>query len=1134
MVGFTFLRIRTHRLLFGAALLTVVLTTGVLAALAAFSGTIGDAGLRQTLRHQAVSQTTVDVGTTVDPHSAAGIDRRIGSALRGAYGQLPTRIDSSTQSGPFALPAALRPAGEPKRAADEDSPDLTVFATFDRSRTVLTAGRMPGRVTARTGTVPVALPETAARTLGLRPGATATLTDRVTGRPVRVEVTGLFRPADPAAAYWRLDPLGGRGSLTVSFTTYGPLLADPSAFASGRLAPARMTWQASADFRSLTTGDVDGLRDRVERTVTRIGRDPASGGAQAASQLPDLLTAVQRTLLTSRSTLLIGTLQLVVLAGLALLLVAGLLAGERAGETSLLRARGASGRRIAGLATGEALLLAVPAALVGPLASGPLVRLLAAHGALARTGTRVGGTGLGGSADAWTVAACTALACAFAVILPTLRRGGTYVGERTARLRIGALPGPVKAGGDLALVAVAAVAYWQLQRRTSGSGVLTADTGGRLGVDPVLVAAPALCLLAGTLLALRLLPLVARLVERRAARGRGLVPALAGWQLSRRPRRGTAPALLLVLAVAMGMFAIGQSASWDRSQRDQADFAAGTDVRVTGMTLPPFGQGGVYDALRARHLGITSVSPANRTPMSLSQDRNATIVSTDAATAVDTLRLRPDLADVPLPALLHPLYAAQDAPGARDDGGFSVPGSAGQLLLDLRLESLDAAGHDRPGGALESLRVTLRDRYGVAYSLYLGHLPADGRSHVLAADLAGAAGTAGSPAGPLRLIGIEGTHQIRPAEEHHRLTLRAVRAVAADGTSTPVTVPHPDSPAPWRATTRANSKDFRVGVRGYRTPHTGTPKSTGRVPLTVEYDLGMQPQPADPSVKPSGTLTLNVVAPPAPPLNGVATDAFLRATGSRVGGTVHVQTAGVQFDVHVTGALRALPTTTPSGGRVDGPTDGGALLLDLRAVNRTLGSPDPSHALYLEPTEWWLGTAPGAAPRVVRTLEDMTQVASVTSRDGVLSQLRSDPLGAGPQSALPALVIAAAVLAAVGFAVSAVGAIRERGTEFAMLRALGASRAQLARMVAVEQGLLALVSLAVGVALGTLLTRLVVPLIVLTAQATQPVPPLLVQLPPAPLAGMLAAVLAVPLLVVAVTALRRGETVSALRQQGDV
>ncbi|MYV68840.1 hypothetical protein GT043_23450, partial [Streptomyces sp. SID2131] len=46
MTGFVFLRVRAHRLLLAAALLSVLLTTSVLATLAAFSGAIGDAALQ--------------------------------------------------------------------------------------------------------------------------------------------------------------------------------------------------------------------------------------------------------------------------------------------------------------------------------------------------------------------------------------------------------------------------------------------------------------------------------------------------------------------------------------------------------------------------------------------------------------------------------------------------------------------------------------------------------------------------------------------------------------------------------------------------------------------------------------------------------------------------------------------------------------------------------------------------------------------------------------------------------------------------------------------------------------------------------------------------------------------------------
>jgi ABC-type antimicrobial peptide transport system permease subunit len=167
----------------------------------------------------------------------------------------------------------------------------------------------------------------------------------------------------------------------------------------------------------------------------------------------------------------------------------------------------------------------------------------------------------------------------------------------------------------------------------------------------------------------------------------------------------------------------------------------------------------------------------------------------------------------------------------------------------------------------------------------------------------------------------------------------------------------------------------------------------------------------------------------------------------------------------------------------------------------------------------------------VRAMPDVDP-GQVVVRDEIAAELRDDPFGAGPEAAFAAAAVVAAALAAVGFAVSAAGSLRERGAEFAVLRALGTSRRRLARMIAAEQGVLLVLALVVGVALGTVLTRAVLPLIVLTSRATRPVPELLVELPPARVALLLAAVAAAPLLVTAALALRRADPANALRDQG--
>lgn len=110
MTGFVLLRVRAHRLLLTAALLTVMLTTCVLATFTAFTGATGDAALRRTLQHQAADRATVEVtADDVSGHDAKALDAAVRRTLDGSFAGLPARVDASTRSGPYGLPLALRP-----------------------------------------------------------------------------------------------------------------------------------------------------------------------------------------------------------------------------------------------------------------------------------------------------------------------------------------------------------------------------------------------------------------------------------------------------------------------------------------------------------------------------------------------------------------------------------------------------------------------------------------------------------------------------------------------------------------------------------------------------------------------------------------------------------------------------------------------------------------------------------------------------------------------------------------------------------------------------------------------------------------------------------------------------------------
>ncbi|MFE4450244.1 FtsX-like permease family protein, partial [Streptomyces sp. NPDC056796] len=605
------------------------------------------------------------------------------------------------------------------------------------------------------------------------------------------------------------------------------------------------------------------------------------------------------------------------------------------------------------------------------------------------------------------------------------------------------------------------------------------------------------------------------LAERRAAGGRGLSAALAGWQFSRRPLRGAGPVLLLVLSVAMGMLAIGQSASWERSQGDQADFRSGASVRMAGTPSGDPAKAAPYTDLP----GVREAAPAFRTTADLSGGRTAEVLALDTAHADERMLMREDLAGTSPRAL----FDAVAPPGTARTGAV-LPEGGERVLFDVRVRDTSAPGGASPSGATGSVGVLLEDRYGIGYRVGAGSVPVDGRTHTLSFPV--------SASGGLAVTGFELDSDVPEGRAETRLvSVTGLRARAAYGGEQPVT---DADGVRWEAGAAMAAAGEEQAVEP---PEAVT--GSGAAPA-FRYGTGHIPTGAGPYGDPVSTLRITAVRPAAPALKAVATDAYLTYAGARTGQEIDLTLAGSTVRVTLVKSVRQLPTTGPgasAGGSGAAPQEssakpGGALLLDLRAVSEVLAH---RQGATLAPTEWWLSTAPGGGAELAAALRALpgTDPAQVSVRDEVARELADDPLGAGPQSALLAVAVVAAALAAVGFAVGLMGSQRERAAEFAVLRALGAPRRRLARMMAAEQGVLITLALLIGLALGAVLTRAVVPLVVLTGQAARPVPDVLVLLPAGQVAVLLAAVAALPLLIVAALALRGADPAVSLRHQGD-
>src|SRR6185312_5361003 len=145
-----------------------------------------------------------------------------------------------------------------------------------------------------------------------------------------------------------------------------------------------------------------------------------------------------------------------------------------------------------------------------------------------------------------------------------------------------------------------------------------------------------------------------------------------------------------------------------------------------------------------------------------------------------------------------------------------------------------------------------------------------------------------------------------------------------------------------------------------------------------------------------------------------------------------------------------------------------ATRLDVRSPG--LGTPD----------ELWVGgsTAPD------------TPELTVASRAATLAHLQADPLARGALLTLAGTAAVALLLALVGLVLSVVGDVRDDRGELFDLEAQGAAPSTIRTHLRLRAALVAGFGTLGGIALGAILSALVISLVAVTAGATAPEPPL--------------------------------------------
>ena len=954
---------------------------------------------------------------------------------------------------------------EPLAGTDNSRTYFGVIQGFEDKVALHPGGRMPfdGDLPAP-GDPPVieaVIPADAAEVFGVGVG------DQLSAVPywesktpyARVLITGVFSPLDPDEEVWHLDRTVLRSATGPSFRTV-PFYVTVSAFmevlgGSFKDMDSTYGWLLNVDTENLTASNAEEALSDVELLRSRLLQRLNS--FRQITELDNALEDHSRRLLFSKVPMFVVLVLIAVVILYYVVTLSAMLVEEQRGEVALLRSRGADTTQIMAVFVLEGATLALLATVVGPLLAAVVIGLLGLTPAFSDlSGGAILPVSI--SANAYMMSGVGGLLSFAALMVPAFRATRISVTRhRQESARPAEAPVFQRYYVDIFLLIVAILLFRQLSQQGS---VFAVEVFGEVAVNQLLLAVPAIMLLAAAMVLLRLFPIVMNVLSRLLTNWLPAGLMLGMWQMARNPTHYARLSLLLILTAGLGILAASFGGTLQRNFEERVLYSTGSDIRLQSVSLvrsgttKPFVES--YEAVD----GVEGVVPAYRGSgydLTTLFGVNYNMFAVDSRSIGDVAWFRDDFADEPVTDLLRLL------PQERVPAGLPLPDNLRSLSVMVRPDQAYANA---------VLFARIRDANGRHFPFPLGELDSGGW-HLLTNELTSenrfGRPTRLRPAQPLTLVSIY-IDQIRLTQPlpTGSLLIDYIRAVGGGRTTI---LEEFDVGSQWHAF-HASPDAVADAVRYSEASSEGSDSS-----LVFSWSEG-------------GSFGSRgfYAGLPLEPVPVLASRSFLNNSDHDIGSSLTVSVRGRRMLAKIVGGVNFFPTLDTLTERW--------LIADLEAVSKQANLDGGFGEIY--PNEAWLTIAAGPADRE-RLRETLLEQPFETNRlvDLELNRIesQSDPLvEAGWRALLFIAFGAVLILSCMGFLVHAYVSFRNRALQFALLRTVGLSGRQLLSLVWLEQVVVIVVGLALGSWMGGRLGATVMPFLGHTEQGTQVLPPFQVDL----------------------------------------
>ena len=1066
--------------LLSSVVIGVVLASTIMAGTVIYFDSLRDLALESALsRHDPVDLDII-VKTTKGPTSPRE-SAAVRDFIEGEYGRrLGWLLDGTVRGGRTATFFMTPPGAEESAGEDNARSYFMFFEDIGKHIELLPGGRMPsdlldvspdGAPVSLEAAVPVEVATELGLTVGSRLSSIPHWADATPH--ASVVVSGIYRRVDPGHPIWRLDDEIFHTFASGSFVAVPMLVSEDTLLRGLGGAFADMDtsygWMLMVDTERLRANNatdalrsIIGMQSSMSRTFLTY---------RQVTDLDDAIADYDERLLFTKLQMFVVLIFIAVVVLYYVVTLSSLVAEQRKNEISLLQGRGATERQVLTVFVLEGLTISGLAIVISPFLAALAISILGYTPAFSDLS---GGSLLPVTLTrgAFIMSALGGVLSFGALMIPAFEASRSPMSrDRQEMARPSRLSFFQRYYLDVMLLVVSIVLFRQLIEQGSLAGT---NLLGEVVVNQLLLAVPAITLVAAAMVLLRLFPVVMNLASRLLARrlSPGLVMGL--WQMSRNPTHYARLALLLILMAGLGIFAASFGGTLQRSFTERVLYAAGSDIRLTNVSMnnrgPSMPLARTYEEMDE----VLDAAPVLRSIGShlgtRGGDTTFDVLAVDTERFQDVAWFRDDFSDDPLPEIMSRLSGVGAAPTI----GIPLPDNARAIQVLLK--------PDRP---YPSVRVgaRLRDANGRYFTYGLGFLESS-NWRLYSAELfeVGSPRFRLFPTRPLTLVSVGiGATDIEQGLRPGSIVIDTVRVRQSNGEIAVL--------EDFRNTGSLSLRE-RVGVR-----------VTGWNVLQVSAFANQdRARASEVSARGDGSLmfawsagralvTRGVSPGPEPrPVPVVVSTSFLRRFGHAIGDELKVSISGRRLQVVLVDTVDFFPTLDSFNDRF--------IVADLETV-RAYANLGMSRG-EVTANEVWLRTDVTGEERA-ELLDEFrhgrpfqTGRAIDTVEDLAVAQI--DPLVLAGWRALLLIAFGAIlVLSSLGFLVHAYISFRNRELQFALMRTMGFTTRQLVSLMWLEQALVIAVGMALGTWMGGRLGVTIMPFLGHDDRGGQVLPPFVIE-----------------------------------------